>query len=168
MALLGERAAVAGEAAPPPPPANWQFAAKSAVRAAFGIVWAIDALMKWQPGFAAHYVGYLQNASQGQPGWLAPWFQFWLALVTPRQALFDRLLPHPFLRKVVYRLPKSLQPAPQRYSFVLALDAQGHVIGNFQNGASDCYSQIANVVEYNGTLYFGSIGEDSLGRFTLR
>ena len=94
--------------------------------------------------------------------------KFWLALVTPRQALFDKLLPHPFLRKVVYRLPKSLQPAPQRYSFVLALDAQGHVVENFQNGASDCYSQIANVVEHDGTLYFGSIGEDTIGRFPLR
>src|SRR6185436_9584504 len=94
--------------------------------------------------------------------------KFWVALVTPRQPLFDKLLPHPFLRKVVFRLPKALQPAPERYSFVLALDAQGHVIDNLQNGASDCYSQIANVVEHNGALYFGSIGEDSLGRFTLR
>lgn len=94
--------------------------------------------------------------------------RFWLALVTPRQALFDRLLPHPFLRKVIYRLPKSLQPAPQRYSFVLALNAQGHVVDNLQNGAPDCYSQIANVVEHNGALYFGSIGEDAVGRFILR
>ena len=94
--------------------------------------------------------------------------RFWLALVTPRQRLFDRLLPHPFLRKIVYRLPKSLQPAPQRYSFVLALDSQGRVVDNLQNGAPDCYSQIANVVEHNGTLYFGSIGEDTLGRFMLR
>jgi sugar lactone lactonase YvrE len=94
--------------------------------------------------------------------------RFWLALVTPRQPLFDRLLPHPFLRKVVYRLPKSLQPAPQRYSFVLALDSQGHIVENLQNGAPDCYSQISNVVEHNGTLYFGSIGEDALGRFPLR
>lgn len=93
--------------------------------------------------------------------------RFWLALVTPRQSLFDRLLPHPFLRKVVYRLPKFLQPAPQHYSFVLALDSQGHVIENLQNGSADCYSQIANVVEHNGTLYFGSIGEDSIGRFPL-
>src|SRR5215470_9704787 len=75
--------------------------------------------------------------------------RFWLALVTPRQALFDRLLPHPFLRKVVYRLPKSLQPAPQHYSFVLALDAQGRVVENLQNGSPDCYSQIANVIENN-------------------
>lgn len=94
--------------------------------------------------------------------------KFWLALVTPRQPLFDKLLPHPFLRKIIFRLPKSLQPAPQRYSFVLALDAQGRVIDNLQNGSPDCYSQIANVVEHNGTLYFGSIGEDTVGRFALR
>ena len=94
--------------------------------------------------------------------------KFWLALVTPRQAFFDRLLPHPFLRKVVYRLPKSLQPAPQRYSFVIALDSRGRVVDNLQNGSPDCYAQIANVVEHNNTLYFGSIGEDTLGRFTLR
>ncbi len=51
--------------------------------------------------------------------------KFWLALVTPRQPLFDKLMPYPFLRKVVLRLPRFLQPAPQRYSFVLALDPQG-------------------------------------------
>ena len=94
--------------------------------------------------------------------------KFWLALVTPRQALFDRLLPHPFLRKVVYRLPKFLQPAAQRYSFVVAFDPQGRVVENLQNGSSDCYAQIANVVEHNNTLYFGSIGEDTVGRFALR
>lgn len=94
--------------------------------------------------------------------------KFWLALVTPRQALFDRLLPRPFLRKVVYRLPKALQPAPQRYSFVLGIDTQGHVVENLQNGSSGCYAQIANVVERNDTLYFGSIGEDTIGRFALR
>jgi sugar lactone lactonase YvrE len=93
--------------------------------------------------------------------------KFWLALVTPRQALFDRLLPHPFLRKVVYRLPKSLQPAPQRYSFVLSLDAQGRVVDNLQNGSTGCYAQIANVIEHNGSLYFGSIGEDTVGHFKL-
>ena len=94
--------------------------------------------------------------------------KFWLALVTPRQSLFDRLLPHPFLRKVVYRLPKAFQPAPERYSFVISLDSQGRVIDNLQNNSPDCYAQIANVIEHNGTLYFGSIGEDTIGRFKLR
>jgi sugar lactone lactonase YvrE len=93
--------------------------------------------------------------------------RFWLALVTPRQALFDRMLPHPFLRKIVARLPKFLQPSPKRYSFVLGLDTEGRVIENLQNGSADCYAQIANVIERNGALYFGSIGEDTVGRFAL-
>ena len=93
--------------------------------------------------------------------------KFWLALVTPRQALFDRMLPYPFARKMVVRLPKFMQPAAQRYSFVVGLDSAGRVVENLQNGAGDCYAQIANVVERNGALYFGSIGETSLGRFVL-
>lgn len=94
--------------------------------------------------------------------------RFWVALVTPRQAAFDRMLPHPFMRKMVARLPKFMQPAPKRYSFVLGLDPQGRVVENLQNGSTDCFAEIANVVEHNGTLYFGSIGEDSLGRFPLK
>ena len=94
--------------------------------------------------------------------------RFWVALVTPRNAVLDRTLPYPFVRKMVARLPKVLQPAPQRYSFVVGLDPQGRVVENFQNGSADCYAEIANVVEHNGTLYFGSIGEDTVGRFPLK
>ena len=93
--------------------------------------------------------------------------KFWLALVTPRDSVFDRLLPNPFLRKVVSRLPAFLQPAPKRYSFVLGLDLNGRVIDNLQDGSPSCYAEIANVVEHNGALYFGSIGESTLGRFPL-
>lgn len=92
---------------------------------------------------------------------------FWLALVTPRDQVLDKLLPHPFLRKVVTRLPKFLQPAPKRYSFVLGLDLTGKVTTNLQNGSSGCYAQIANAVERQGSLYFGSIGESSVGRYQL-
>lgn len=94
--------------------------------------------------------------------------RFWLAIVAPRQAAFDRMLPYPFVRKMVVRMPKFLQPAPERYSFVLGLDPNGRVIENLQNGAPDCYSEIANVVEHNRTLYFGSIGENTVGRFPLQ
>jgi sugar lactone lactonase YvrE len=93
--------------------------------------------------------------------------KFWLALVTPRDQVLDKLLPHPFLRKVIARLPKFLQPAPKRYSFVLGLDTNGHVIENLQNGSPDCYAEIANAVERNGSLYFGSIGESAVGRYYL-
>jgi hypothetical protein len=93
--------------------------------------------------------------------------KFWLALVTPRDDLLDKLLPYPFLRKAIWRLPPFLRPAPKRYSFVLGLDPNGRVVDNLQNFFPDCYAQIANVVENDGYLYFGSIGETSVGRFRL-
>lgn len=93
--------------------------------------------------------------------------KFWLALVTPRDEVLDKLLPHPFLRKVVARLPKFLQPAPKRYSFVLGLDPNGRVIDNLQDGSPNCYAEIANAVERQGSLYFGSIGESTVGRYHL-
>ncbi len=92
--------------------------------------------------------------------------RFWLALVTPRDATLDKLLPHAFLRKAVLRLPAFLQPAARRYAFVLGLDANGRVVENLQDGSQDCYAQIANVVEHGGHLYFGSIGESGIGRIT--
>jgi len=94
--------------------------------------------------------------------------KFWLALVTPRNKFLDTLLPYPFLRKVVARLPKFLQPKPARYSFVIALDSTGHVVENLQDPSENCYAQIANVVERDGALYFGSIGESTIGRFALK
>ncbi|MDQ3474205.1 MAG: SMP-30/gluconolactonase/LRE family protein [Acidobacteriota bacterium] len=94
--------------------------------------------------------------------------KFWLALVTPRDATLDKLLPHPFLRKAVWRLPPFLRPAPKRYSFVLGLDTNGRVVENLQNGSSDCYALIANAVEHDSVLYFGSIGEAAVGRWKIR
>src|SRR5262245_13538718 len=92
---------------------------------------------------------------------------FWLALVNRRDAGLDFLLPHPFLRKLAWRLPSFMQPNMKRYAFVLALDPNGRVVRNLQNPASQDFAQIANVVEHKGNLYFGSIGESAIGRMAL-
>ena len=92
---------------------------------------------------------------------------FWLALVTPRDKILDRLMPHPFLRKAVLRLPSFLQPAIKRYSFALGLDISGKVTHNLQDPSRQCFAQIANVVEHKEALYFGSIGESAIGRLPL-
>lgn len=92
---------------------------------------------------------------------------FWLALVNGRDAGLDFLLPHPFLRKVVWRLPSFLQPNIKRYAFVVALDTNGRVVRTLQDPTAQSFTQIANVVEHKGKLYFGSIGESAIGRLTL-
>ena len=69
-------------------PTPWPAIATTALRVAFGIIWALSAALTWSPDFAAHYVGYLHNAAQGQPGWSAGWFHLWIAVVTPNAGLF--------------------------------------------------------------------------------
>jgi nitrite reductase (NO-forming) len=58
----------------------------------FGTIWAIDAVMKWLPGFRSTYVADIVGAAQGQPGWLKWWFDFWVKLQTPRPDFFAYLV----------------------------------------------------------------------------
>ena len=58
---------------------------------------------------------------------------FWLAMVNRRDPGLDFLLPRPFLRKIVWRLPYFLQPNIKRYAFVLGLDMNGKVVRNLQD-----------------------------------
>jgi sugar lactone lactonase YvrE len=92
---------------------------------------------------------------------------FWVALVNRRDPALDGLHPHPFLKKVVWRLPNFLQPNIKRYAFALGLDTNGKVVRNLQDPSPQCFTQIANIVEHKGMLYFGSIGESAIGRMAL-
>ena len=40
-------------------------------RVLFGLLWAFDALLKWQPYFLTHFMDQLLPAAQGQPAWIA-------------------------------------------------------------------------------------------------
>ena len=60
----------------------------SFVRIGFGLIWAIDATLKWLPGFRNGFGDMISDAGQGQPGWLAPWFRFWSSAVGHDPALF--------------------------------------------------------------------------------
>jgi sugar lactone lactonase YvrE len=92
---------------------------------------------------------------------------FWLALVTPRNALLDRLFPHPFLRKIVLRLPSFLQPAPEKFGFVLGLSPEGRVTQNLQDPTGQHYYSISSVLEREGVLHLGSLSENAVGRLKL-
>jgi nitrite reductase (NO-forming) len=62
------------------------------VRVGFGIVWAIDAGLKWRTSFRAGYLGMLTDARKGQASWLHPWFNFWIDLQRPRVTFFAYLV----------------------------------------------------------------------------
>ena len=56
---------------------------KDVLRIAFGVIWLIDATLKWLPGFRATYMSVIMAEAQGQPGWLQPWFHFWIRFQHP-------------------------------------------------------------------------------------
>jgi thiosulfate dehydrogenase (quinone) large subunit len=61
------------------------------VRILFGLIWAIDAFMKWLPGYRHTYIDSLKSAAQGQPSWLHGWFHFWINLQSSAPTLFATL-----------------------------------------------------------------------------
>src|SRR6266702_1472070 len=65
---------------------------KDALRIGFGIIWLIDAILKWLPGFRSGYMDTIMGQAQDQPGWLKPWFDFWINLQHPRAAFFAYLV----------------------------------------------------------------------------
>ena len=66
----------------------WADTATGAIRTAFGLVWAIDAYLKWRPVFFENYLSYVTSISSGQPQWLLPWFNLWISLIKLDPNLF--------------------------------------------------------------------------------
>lgn len=62
------------------------------LRIAFGLVWAIDACLKWQPGFMNSFTNQVTMMMSGQPGWIAAWIGWWGTLVAPHALAWALLL----------------------------------------------------------------------------
>jgi nitrite reductase (NO-forming) len=58
------------------------------LRIAFGVIWAVDASLKWQPAFQANFQQILSGVAKGQPGFLNWWFGLWQFVVSGRAPLF--------------------------------------------------------------------------------
>jgi sugar lactone lactonase YvrE len=90
----------------------------------------------------------------------------WVGLGSPRDKSFDAMMPKPFRRKIVYRLPKFLHPAPKRYSCILGLNQDGSIRHNLQDPQGN-YAVISRVIEHEGKLYMGSFVENAVGVITV-
>lgn len=97
------------------------------------------------------------NISAGEGG------RFWVALVSPRNPVVDRLSGSPFLRRMVQRLPAFLRPRPVLYGHVIALDAQGKVVADLQD-PSGAYPINTSVTETADYLYIGSLVAPTVAR----
>jgi nitrite reductase (NO-forming) len=128
---------------------------KDALRIAFGIIWAIDAALKWLPGFRASYMDTIMGQADGQPGWSRWWFDFWIRLQHPQAMFFAYLvavietliavcLIAGFARKTTYL-------AAIVFSVLIWATAEGFG-GPYTSGASDIGTAIIYVVVFAGLL----------------
>ncbi|RDI64971.1 SMP-30/gluconolactonase/LRE family protein [Nocardia pseudobrasiliensis] len=101
--------------------------------------------------------GFPDNMGLGSDGLV------WVTLATPRNPLLDRLLPLPgILRRLVWAIPQSLQPKPDKTAWVQAYDFEGVLVHDLQREGDD-YAMVTGVAEQDGTVYLGSLIERSIG-----
>jgi sugar lactone lactonase YvrE len=90
--------------------------------------------------------------------------RFWVALPAPRHPVADRLAGWPGLRRAIARLPRWVQPKPQRHAQIVALDLDGRPVAYLDHDAAGAYAPISSVREHGGWLYLGSYERDAIGR----
>lgn len=109
----------------------------------------------------AELPGYPDNLSMSADGLL------WVALASSHNALLDKIHKLPlFLRKLVARLPESLQPAPEKIAWAMALDMGGRTMHDccWKDGR---YSMVTGVCQHRDTVFLGSMLEPALLAFEL-
>ena len=100
--------------------------------------------------------GFPDNMSMGSDGLM------WVAMVAPRNALLDRLLPLPgFLRVLVWNLPEAVQPQPAPITWVMAFDLDGRTAHDLRS-SDGTYGFVTAVAERDGRLVLGSLQEDAV------
>jgi nitrite reductase (NO-forming) len=128
---------------------------KDALRISFGVIWLIDATLKWLPGFKDSYMGTIMGIRDGQPGWLRWWFDFWInlqhpvatffwALVAAAETLIAVALIAGFARKLTYL-------SAIVFSVLIWATAEGFG-GPYTSGAADIGTAIIYAVVFGGLL----------------
>jgi nitrite reductase (NO-forming) len=128
---------------------------KDALRIAFGVIWLIDATLKWLPGFRAGYMSTIMGEAQSQPGWLQPWFHFWIRfqhpdamflayLVAVVETLIALALIAGFARKLTYI-------SAIVFSLLIWATAEGFG-GPYTAGAADIGTAVIYAVVFAGLL----------------
>jgi len=101
--------------------------------------------------------GFPDNLSTGRNG------RYWLALVSPRNALVDKLSGAPFVRKMIQRLPPFVRPEAVAYGHIVAFDGNGRVLASLQD-PEGTYRLTTEAVEGGEYVYVGSLVMPALAR----
>ena len=100
--------------------------------------------------------GYPDNIARGSDGLT------WVTLASPVLPKLERVMraPRP-VRRLAWRLPERLQPAPVRSARVVALDDAGRVVHDLEADPA-AYHLVTGVREHDGRIWLGSLEESAV------
>lgn len=99
--------------------------------------------------------GFVDNLSFDDDGTL------WLGFASLRSGLLDTFLPHPWVRRVLSRIPKPLLPEPAPYGIVLGLAPDGTTRFNLQDPSGVVHA-ITSAVPVGDRLVLGSLHAEAI------
>ena len=94
--------------------------------------------------------GFPDNINNGFNG------RFWIGLAAPRKAILDDNSDSPFIRRMLLRVPKFMQPKPELSSHVIAINGDGEVLMNLQDPAAR-HPMMTGVLETRTTLFLSTL-----------
>jgi sugar lactone lactonase YvrE len=94
---------------------------------------------------------------------------YWVALAAGPKARqnVDPVLPKPFMRKILFRMPEFLSPPPIPEGNVLGINLKGEVTHHLQDPTGNTFTSITSVIKHDDMLYLGSLSEDAIGRIRV-
>lgn len=136
----------------------------AAIRIIFGVVFAIDAFLKWRPGFASSFLSQVTAAAQGQPGWLLPWFHFWARVIGFAPSPFAYLsaaVESMIALALLFGLARQVTYfAAAAYTFFLWAIPEGFG-GPYKGGATDIGTGIIYVILFVALYQLDTLADES-------
>lgn len=93
--------------------------------------------------------------------------RFWLAMPSPRNPLLDAAHPKPWLKSLLSKLPRFLQPSAIRHGIVVQLDESGNVVRTLHDSKGEKVHMVTSVEQAGDTLYLGNLELAFIATYSL-
>ena len=93
---------------------------------------------------------------------------FWLGFTTKRNDALDKIHPKVGMKKLVYGLPKWLQPKEDKFGMVMHIAENGKILNTYFDTTGIAMPEAGSVKEQNGFLCMGGDNLPYIGKYKLK
>jgi len=92
---------------------------------------------------------------------------FWLGFSTIRDNTLDKIHPKPKIKKLVYGLPKWMQPKQKKFGMMMHISETAEILKTFYDTSGKFVSEVSSIEENNGVLFLGGDLIDYVAKYKL-